>query len=508
MIQLDEDRNAARPNSATLDPERLAGQLADWSAQPGALYAKLAESIAGLITTGVLRDGERLPPERSLAATLNVSRGTVVGAYDRLREVGLVDRVQGRGTTITVNHQELGGHMERPTAEALFQPGSTIDLLIAVPDILPRAVSIARGVDVWSNTEALGSSEPTGIYELRAAIAELMTADGLPSTPDQIVVTAGAQQAISIAASLLVGVGDVVLCEEFTWPALVDAIRRVGGKVVGLPMDDHGIIIEELEGAIQRFRPSFIGLNPHNHNPTSTCLSPSRRQAVMRLAAEYRVPVVEDRVWSRLNFGGSNPPPPLAALDPAGSHLVIDSISKVAWPGFRVGWIRANLEVVHDLRTTRMLFDLFSPPTTQLHATGVLGNFSAVIADRLAQLRERHEVAINAVAEHAPAWKVRRARGGLVLWVELPEIGSPNNPYSQNRASRFAQFARRLGVSVGSSREFSVGPSTDTHIRIPYTTTPDRLQEGIARLGEAWTLFVDANQLDAPDDRPLHSTVG
>lgn len=504
MIQLDELRNRIRPNSTTLDPDRLAGQLADWAAQPGALYAKLADALADLIATGVLRDGERLPPERTLATTLSVSRGTVVAAYDRLREVGLVSRVQGRGTTITVNHAAIGARLERPTAEPLIQPGSTIDLLIAVPQLLPRAASIARSVDVWSNAEALGSSEPTGLDELRTAIAELMTADGLPSTPDQIVVTAGAQQAISIATSLLVRPGDVVLCEEFTWPALVDAIRRAGAKVVGLPMDDHGIV-DELEGAIQRFRPSFIGLNPHHHNPTSTCLPPARRAAVMRLAAEYRVPVVEDRVWSRLSFAGATPPPPLAALDPGGSHLVIDSISKVAWPGFRVGWIRANLEVVHDLRTTRMLFDLFSPPTTQLHAAGVLAELDAVVADRIAQLRERHQVAVDAVAEHAPTWKLRRARGGLVLWIELPEIGSPDNPYSQNRASRFAQFARRFGVSVGSSREFSAGPSTDTHIRIPYTTTPDRLEEGIARLGEAWTLFVDANQLETPNAPPIRT---
>ncbi|MCB9390915.1 MAG: PLP-dependent aminotransferase family protein [Acidimicrobiia bacterium] len=436
---MDELRNRIRPNSTTLDPDRLAGQLADWAAQPGALYAKLADALADLIATGVLRDGERLPPERTLATTLSVSRGTVVAAYDRLREVGLVSRVQGRGTTITVNHAAIGARLERPTAEPLIQPGSTIDLLIAVPQLLPRAASIARSVDVWSNAEALGSSEPTGLDELRTAIAELMTADGLPSTPDQIVVTAGAQQAISIATSLLVRPGDVVLCEEFTWPALVDAIRRAGAKVVGLPMDDHGIIVDELEGAIQRFRPSFIGLNPHHHNPTSTCLPPARRAAVMRLAAEYRVPVVEDRVWSRLGFAGAMPPPPLAALDPGGSHLVIDSISKVAWPGFRVGWIRANLEVVNDLRTTRMLFDLFSPPTTQLHATGVLADLDAVVADRIAQLGSDTRWR----STRSPNMRPRGKWGGLAA---VSCCGS-NFPRSARRTTRTHRTARRGSLS-------------------------------------------------------------
>ena len=502
MVQLDGDANQSRSNSSTLDPERLAGQLADWSTHPGPLYAKLAESLADLINTGVLRNGERLPPERKLAATLNVSRGTVVAAYDRLREKDLVERVQGRGTTITVDHGSLTSRAERPTGEPLFQSGAAVDLLMALPDLLPRVASIAQATDVWSNASAMHNSEPAGIHELREAVADQMTADGLPSTPDQIVVTAGAQQGIAMVTSLLAGVGDVVLCEEYTWPGLTDSVRRVGANIVGIPMDDNGIIVDELESAIRRFRPSFIGLNPHNHNPTSTCLPPSRRDAVMRLAAEYRVPVVEDRVCARLNFVGTAPPP-MAALDPAGPHMVIDSVNKVAWPGFRIGWIRANVHAIHDLRTTRTLFDLYSPPTTQLQVVEVLRHLDVVTADRVDQLQERHDVTLAAIAEHAPTWKVHRANGGMVLWVELPEIASPGSksgdpnetsPYSQNRASRFTQFARRLGVSVGSSREFSVGPGADTHIRIPCTATVDQLRDGVARLGEAWNLFVEANE--------------
>ena len=111
-------------------------------------------------------------------------------------------------------------------------------------------------------------------------IAERYTRQGLPTSTEQIIVTNGAQQAISLTLALLVGPDDVVLTEYTTWPGLADTVRRLGGRVHGIRMDEHGIDVDALAAAIDRLRPALIALNPHHHNPTGSRLSSERRRAV------------------------------------------------------------------------------------------------------------------------------------------------------------------------------------------------------------------------------------
>lgn len=454
----------------------VTSSLGSWTTSEGPLYQLLANGLTRLITAGVLRDGDVLPPERRMAESLDVSRGTVVASYDRLRDAGLVVRSQGSGTTVRLEGEAVIPAHARPVGDPLFQPAQgSIDLLMAVPTELDRVRDHIRNFELDSADPVLWTSQPEGLLALRATIARRITEQGLETDPDQLLVTAGAQQGVALVVSLLVGPGDVVLTEATTWPGLSDTARRLGARVIGVPMDDDGVIVEELEATIRRFRPALIGLNPHHHNPTGTRLSDRRRVAVSNLAAEYRVPLLEDRVVASLAFD-RRVPAPLASHNPEAVSLTVDSISKSAWPGMRIGWIRADHQSISDLRSSRALADLFSPIPTQLMAIPVIEDLDAIVEDRVAQLRHRAEVLSAQLAEHLPDWERPRILGGMVSWNALPS-GS---------ATGFARTASRHGVAIATESEFATSVGTDRHIRIPFCGIERDLRDAIPRLAAAW----------------------
>lgn len=460
--------------------DQFASLLGLWSTGTGPLYVQLSETIGRLLDAGVLRDGEILPPERALASALQVARGTVVSAYGSLAERGLVERTQGSGTRVVA-----GGPVAVDTGRRLVDPlfgasPTAIDLLVATPRILPRVLERIREADPASHHDVLDDTEPAGIHPLRQRIADRFTADGLPTAPAQILVTAGAQHAMLLVTTLLVQPGDVVLCEETTWPGLVDNVTRFGGRIHPVAMDRDGVVVDELERAVERLRPVCIAVNPHHHNPTGSRLSPVRRRALAELASDYGIPLVEDRAMAPLAFDGLVPPPLAAEVEGdrrRSHHITVDSVSKTAWPGLRIGWLRADAQVVAELRTRRALTDLFPSVPSEIAALSVLDDLDAIVADRTAELRRRADLVAGLLADRLPDWRFATSRGGLVLWVELPG-GS---------ASAFSEHAARHGVQVANGRQF--GTTADDHIRIPYTASGAELVEGIERLARAWADF-------------------
>ncbi|WZH36823.1 MAG: PLP-dependent aminotransferase family protein [Microbacterium enclense] len=460
--------------TAIVSAEQLAIRLGRWAATDTTLSASLAEGIARLVREGELRGGDRLPSERTLAATVAVSRGTVVSAYARLYDDGILDRRQGSGTRIagaapTAARQAAG------RGEALYSLlPSSLNLLRAVPSISPLAVDIVqRHRPVLDETTV--EADPAGLPRLRSVIAETMTADGTPTTSAQILVTHGAQQALSLLVDELVSPGDTVLTEEVAWPGLTDAVRRRGGQVHGIRLTPDGVDVEALEMAIVVRRPVLIALNPHNHNPTGLQTSPAVRQRIADLAAEHGVMVVEDRVLAHVSFDGFTPPS-LAALRPDAPIVVVESLSKWAWEGLRVGWLRADPVLVRRLRGLRQSSDLSTSVPSQLLALDLFAEAPALRRDVSTVHREAAIVTGELLRTHLPDWQWLPPRGGLCIWARLP-AGS---------AAAFARHAAGLGVSVAGSAQFASDVDADDHIRIPVTSVTRVLEAGIERLGEAW----------------------
>ena len=469
--------------SGEVSAEVLAARLGRWTQGEGTLAARLSDGVAALISGGELRAGDRLPAERGFAAASAVSRGTVVAAYADLAERGLVDRRQGSGTRVAGVATPAIASAQRPgRGEALFSASpNTIDLLRTVPQLSDLAVQLIREHRPRLELALLPETDPAGLPALRELIAEMYCAEGTPTTREQILVTHGAQQAISLVINALVSLGDVVLAEEVTWPGVTDSVGLRGGVVHGIPMGHDGLDVDALEVAIARLRPVAIALNPHHQNPTGTRLPAAARHRVAELAAQYGVPVIEDRVVAGISFDGVVPPT-LAAERADAPIIVVESVSKWAWAGLRIGWLRADPVLVRRLRAARQLADQSTSVPGQLLALDLLGK---AVDLRTATSRihgERLTLVRSLLAEHLPDWRWIEPRGGLSLWAALP-VGS---------AGAFSRIAAVHGVSIAGSAAFAASVLPDDHIRIPFTAPDDVLTEGVRRLGVAWREYRDA----------------
>lgn len=463
--------------SSKMDTSRLMQLLGPWSSGRGPLYRQLASAIAGLIEQGALRDGVVLPPERSLAETLAVSRSTVVAAFNLLREQGHVERRQGSGSRVMAN--QVPGPDRGPLRSApLFDRGrETRALLQAVPecqiDLQAELLTLAReGPAIPDVVEA------EGWWALRHAIAERYTAGGLATDPSHILVTNGTQQACSIVLAEICRPGDVILCESLTWPGLTDSAERLGARCHGIPMDENGIVIAELKAAIERLRPVAVVVNPHHHNPTGTRATPSRRRELADVAADYGVLLVEDRVFADLAYDGVVPDP-LPTHRPDAPIAVVDSLSKTVWSGLRIGWVRASPDLIGRLRFVKAIDDLGSSVPSQLLAHQLFPRLDQLIERRCTQLAVSAEAAHRLTTELLPDWSVSPALGGASLWAALPEpVVRP-----------FVHHAARCGVLLVGDELFSVNKQADRHVRLPFTAPAHAFVDAMERLAEAWHTF-------------------
>lgn len=465
----------SRANRTRLAASQVVALLGPWSTGRDPRYAQLADGLRRLIREGSLRPGDLVPPERGLAAELAVSRGTVVAAYDQLHADGLIERRQGSGTRVTGTTNHHPPPITVSSRDLLFDDiPDTIDMLKAVPPPSPEVIELLEHTapvtaDAWT------SVEPAGLFELRSLIAQRYTTDGLPTEPEQILVTSGAQQAISLTLETLLGRDDNVLTEQLTWPGFTETVRRCTSRVHGIAMDTDGIIPDELRRACERLRPVALCLNPHHHNPTGTRLSPTRRREIAEITTEHGVTVVEDRVAAPLAFDGIVPPP-LATHRPDGTIITIDSLSKTVWAGLRIGWIRADTPTVQALRARKALHDLFTSIPSQTAAIAALPHLDHLIRQRTRTLRQQHTTLHQALTTALPDWRIHPTRGGMVVRADLPH-GS---------AEAFTRLATRYGITIAPGPRFATSTTDDTFVRIPFTLPTPTIVDAVERLATAW----------------------
>lgn len=468
-----------RAKDTKLGSNRVVQLLGQWSNGGEALYRQLASALEELIDDGSMKAGDRLPAERSLATALSVSRGTVVKSFDLLEQDGKVQRVQGRGTTVNGNQMVSPQHSDFVGERLWMNEAGAIDLLKAIPRMLPGMAELVGQIDLTDYAAELDGSEPLGWWRLREQIAKHHTSQGLQTSPHQILVTSGVQQAIMLIVNAMTQPGDVVVGEDDTWPGLIDAVRQRGARYESVKMDSEGIIIADLEAKVDRFRPALIALNPQHQNPTGSRLPPARVEAVAAIANRYRIPVLEDRVAADLGFDRRHLPA-IDEFDTGGYGITVGSISKVAWPGLRLGWMRADAQVVNRMRSHKAVSDMFTPALSQLLGVQVLERYDEFVAERMADLRPSADVVIDRLKRDFPEWTFLPPRGGYSIWATLPDGTS---------ADDFVQAAAVRGVLIASGRAFCPNDADCSSIRIPFTAPKAVLEAGMDRLAEAWAAF-------------------
>ncbi|MFP4235752.1 MAG: PLP-dependent aminotransferase family protein, partial [Nitriliruptoraceae bacterium] len=437
---------------------RLAVLLAPALRTEGPLYRALSDALKRAIDRGEVPLGTVLPPERTLARSLSVSRATVVAAYDRLKDEGWLQSRRGSGTwvrrpedhttspgvdavaTARLFLSEDGLEQRSGPGERERTPGGVIDLSVAALAGTPtveRLLCSATLEEVRSLTEHHGYL-PQGLRALRERVATKLEQEGLPTGADHVVITTGAHQAISLVARQTLAPGTPVLVETPTFPGALDVFRRFGARAFPVPVDEHGVRIDVLEELVQRAEPKLLYLSPHFHNPTGVVLNEDRRRRIGELAAAHGMVVIEDLAMGDLALDDDAVPPPIAALSPEASVHTIGSTAKLFWAGLRVGWIRSPDDWAARMLATKTVADLGTPLLVQLLAGKLLDHREEVLAERRAELIPRRDLLCDLLATHLPDWTFHRPRGGLSLWVTLPN----------GNADELAEVALRHGVLV------------------------------------------------------------
>jgi DNA-binding transcriptional MocR family regulator len=455
-------------------PIELRDRLGRWSSGRGSLYVLLAARLRRLIDDGELPPGVLLPPDRALAGALAVGRTTVVAAYELLRSEGRITRRQGSGTRVAGTPD---GTVEDTPVDPIFldslesrDDGVLLAICAAPGDPPPQlAEAYARILPELADITGDIGYYPYGHPILRDAIAARYVDRGVP-TPDQILVTNGGQQALSLLAHALLSPGDQVLVEAPTYPGALEAFREEAAVLRGLPVGLDGF-----EAAVRESRPALAYVIPTYHNPTGSVLPALARQRLARAASAVDVPLIEDEVPADLGFPGTPRPRPLAAFSDA--VISVGSLSKSVWGGLRIGWVRAPAPLVNRLARLRAVHDLGGNVPAQLAAAHLVAQLDELgLAE---ELESRHNHLRALLAEHLPTWEVPQIRGGQTLWVRLPE-GDGNS---------FAQAAMRHGIAILPGSGLDVTGHSAPYVRLHFRAPLTDLTEAITRLTTAWHAY-------------------
>jgi DNA-binding transcriptional MocR family regulator len=416
-----------------------------------------------------------------LARGLAVGRGTAVAAYDLLVAEGLVERRPASGTYVVITDQpplppgREGSALVHRLVERSEPDTDLVDLSISVlRDAGGLPVATVDTADLLAVVPDTGYT-PWGLPSLRRAVATRLSDWGLPTNEHQVVITTGAQQAISAAAACWVRPGDTVVVDDPTYPGALAAFTQAGATVVGVPVDRYGVQVGALRERLAT-RPAMVYLQSSLHSPTGTVLAASRRREIAAMVGETHIPLVEDLALAELAWQPT--PPPIAADAAQASIAVVGSLSKLFWGGLRVGFVRAPEPLALRFARIKATQDLGSSAVSQLLAERLLssGLKGAWSQARTTDLRGRYEVLAGALRRELPSWTWREPQGGLSLWVD---IGAGSEA--------FAQHALRYGVAVATPGALSPGDGHGTHLRLSFAGPADELEEGVSRLAAAWS---------------------
>ena len=423
-----------------LDVNLLARELGNWrtSSRSGPAYHGLADAIRLLIVDGRLPVGARLPSERALADTLRVSRTTVTAAYAQLREDGYLNARRGARSTTAL-----------PVSPAVTADPTAPSMSLAAAALSAPAAAVAEAFadatrDITPYLHQVGH-ELVGVSELRRAIAERYCERGLPTEPDEVLVTTGALHAINLILTTYVQPGDRVLVEQPTYHGALSSITTAGARPVPVAMTDDGWDLDALQAAVHQLSPSLAYLIPDNQNPTGLTMPAQDRKRLAGIIAETRTRTVIDETILDMWLDEQVPAPMAAAMTTRRDLvLTVGSMSKSFWGGLRVGWIRAERATIATIAALRPSIDMGTPVLEQFAAARLLAQHEDLLPERREILRARRSFLLCAAG--APPSRLG-TRAGRRRDVALgPLTGTDEHRIVRGRVPAGPRPARRTAV--------------------------------------------------------------
>jgi DNA-binding transcriptional MocR family regulator len=448
------------------------------------LAEQLFAALAARIETGLFPAGSRLPTTREVAAALSVNRGSVQAAYRRLQEEGLATTRVGSGTVVRANPG-----LPRPfdPMELVSRRASAIPAAAPPPVATPIVADFSRLTpderffpidrftqtltEAWSRRPELWQyAPPLGLDELRVEISRRLAESGVDRSPDEILVTSGAQQGLDLLFRTFTDAGDSIAMESPSYPGALALARFAGLEVVEMPMTPQGPDVAALRGR----RVKLVYVMPERQNPTGVTATEEKRREIVEAAIEAGALVVEDG-YEEPESGWA----PLAAIAP--DRVVwLGTLSKDLVPGFRIGWLAASRAVVERLALVKRTADFQTPLPLQ----AAIASFLRAGADRDARsarsraVEARREAMIAALERHLPGiswWGGEK--GSAIFWLVLPAGVS---------GRRVAEAAAGKGVAVSPGADFDPKGEDRESLRISVSRVEmESIERGIALLAES-----------------------
>ncbi|CUA95881.1 PLP-dependent aminotransferase family protein [Comamonas thiooxydans] len=448
----------------TIQDDSLPVWLPRLAVHGGPRFLQIADALQSAMADGSLKPGDRLPPQRQLAAQLNLDLTTVTRAYDEARRRHLLEGRGARGTYVAAPRIELTSVLDLSMNTPPPPAGVDFD------DLLKQGLSqVMMGADTaLLMTYHLGggsdSDRKAGARWLEPMFGALDSA--------QVVVCPGAQAAIAALILALTKPGDVILTEPASYPGLRTAATQFGRRIVAVEADQHGMVPEMLEQACHQHLPGLVYLNPTLQNPTAITIPERRRKELANIAKRCNVRIVEDDPYWLL---ADAPPPPIATFAPE-QVSYISTLSKCLTPGLRVAFvlIRDPHERERFLVALRSFALMVAPLTAALATQWILdGSAAALMEGVRKEARLRHWMARDILAG-----RYSGTGDGLHVWLELPGYWN---------SSQLARAADGEGIAVTPAEAFATsatGSGSVNAIRISLGSIKDRgrLQTGLQKL--------------------------
>ncbi len=472
------------------------------------LYQQIEQFLRENIVSGGLPAGTRLPSSRELAAELDVSRITIKNAYANLESDDLLISREGSGTFVATLPSltrsgpsgtndswplwQLEAENNNIFSTDIYRPGSPYHVSgrnaiqftgvgdrsqFPVKDFIKSIQAVIRRDGV----EALEYGEfSSGFAPLRQTVVNVLASQGIKTHADQVLITSGSQQALSLVCLVLLKPGDTILVESPTYNLGLELFRSFNLNIAGIPVDQHGMQVDRLEPLLQEHHPRLIYTIPNFQNPTGACLSSPRRHALIELAARYNIPILEDDYAGDLRYEG-RAQPAVKALDTNGHVIYAGTFSKMLMPGLRLGFIVADGPIFQRLLYEKWVNDLTTSTLIQhtLDEYVTVGRYQTHLRRSARHNRIRRDTMLTAIRRYLPGEiYCTIPHGGLYLWLRLPE---------GYHCLDLLPLAYEEGVEFTPGCWFFPNPSDgERYIRLNFATQPPELiQEGIRRLAKA-----------------------
>ena len=462
------------------------------------IYIQVAEGIEKMIDDEILRIGDKLPSVRVLSEEYGISMGTAFQAYYHLEGRGLIESRPKSGYYVRFSHRRFpdlpqtihpDAHSHGVSVKEMIATIYTdiiaangINFALAVPDpsLLPAAKINKSAMYALRNTKnnCLFYENTQGNVDLRKQIAKLTFNWGGKVTPDEIIVTNGCLEAVTMCLKAVTNFGDTVAVESPTYFGVYQAIESLGLKAVEIMSDPTtGADLESFQRAIKNFRIKAYVVVPNFNNPLGSLMPDANKKKLVEIISRHNIPLIEDDIYAELYFGKSRPKP-CKYYDAKGLVMHCSSLSKSLTPGYRIGWVIPG-KFFAEVKQLKRIHSISSPTLTQATMAHYLknGRYEYHLKSLRKALHTQSLRYVQAIIKYFPQdTKVSRPQGGFVLWVELNK---------KVNAFKLRTEAMKQNISIVPGKIFSASNGYENCIRISFAKPwSEDIDYGLMTLGK------------------------